>query len=56
MLQRALDIFATFARGIPWSAEPFDDLGRTYDLAEVGFRPKRSCVRSSIVWVAATSS
>ena len=33
--------FATFARGIPWSAEPFDDLGRTYDLAEVGFRPKR---------------
>jgi 2-methylcitrate dehydratase PrpD len=33
--------FATFARGIAWSAEPFDDLGRTYDLAEVGFRPKR---------------
>jgi 2-methylcitrate dehydratase PrpD len=33
--------FATFARGIPWSAAPFDDLGRTYDLAEVGFRPKR---------------
>jgi 2-methylcitrate dehydratase PrpD len=33
--------FATFARGIPWSAEPFNDLGRTYDLAEVGFRPKR---------------
>jgi 2-methylcitrate dehydratase PrpD len=33
--------FATFARGIPWSAEPFDDLGRSYDLAEVGFRPKR---------------
>jgi 2-methylcitrate dehydratase PrpD len=33
--------FAAFARGIPWSAEPFDDLGRRYDLAEVGFRPKR---------------
>jgi 2-methylcitrate dehydratase PrpD len=33
--------FATFARGTPWSAEPFNDLGRTYDLAEVGFRPKR---------------
>jgi 2-methylcitrate dehydratase PrpD len=33
--------FATFARGIPWSAEPFDDLGRAYDLAEVGIRPKR---------------
>jgi 2-methylcitrate dehydratase PrpD len=33
--------FATFARGIPWSAEPFNDLGRAYDLAEVGFRPKR---------------
>jgi 2-methylcitrate dehydratase PrpD len=33
--------FATFARGIPWSAEPFDDLGRSTDLAEVGFRPKR---------------
>jgi 2-methylcitrate dehydratase PrpD len=33
--------FATFARGIPTSLEPFNDLGRTYDLAEVGFRPKR---------------
>jgi 2-methylcitrate dehydratase PrpD len=33
--------FATFARGVPWSAAPFDDLGRSYDLAEVGFRPKR---------------
>ena len=33
--------FATFARGIPWSAEPFDDLGRSYDLTEVGIRPKR---------------
>ena len=33
--------FASFARGIPWSAEPFGDLGRKYDLAEVGFRPKR---------------
>ena len=33
--------FAAFARGIPWSAEPFNDLGRAYDLAEVGFRPKR---------------
>ena len=33
--------FAAFARGIPWSAEPFNDLGRSYDLAEVGFRPKR---------------
>ena len=33
--------FATFARGIPWNAEPFDDLGRSYDLAEVGIRPKR---------------
>jgi 2-methylcitrate dehydratase PrpD len=33
--------FATFARGIPWSAAPFDDLGKKYDLAEVGFRPKR---------------
>jgi 2-methylcitrate dehydratase PrpD len=33
--------FATFARGIPWSAAPFDDLGQKFDLAEVGFRPKR---------------
>ena len=33
--------FATFARGIPWSAAPFDDLGQKFDLAEVGFKPKR---------------
>ncbi len=33
--------FATFARGLPTSAAPFDDLGKTYDLAERGFRPKR---------------
>lgn len=33
--------FATFARGIPVSLEPFRDLGRTFDLAERGFRPKR---------------
>ena len=33
--------FAAFARGIAWNAAPFDDLGRSYDLAEVGFRPKR---------------
>ncbi len=33
--------FATFARGIPWSAAPFDDLGQKFDLAENGIRPKR---------------
>jgi 2-methylcitrate dehydratase PrpD len=33
--------FATFARGLPSSIEPFDDLGRRYDLVELGFRPKR---------------
>ena len=30
-----------FARGMDWSAEPFDDLGTRYDLVELGFRPKR---------------
>jgi 2-methylcitrate dehydratase PrpD len=33
--------FAAFSRGIPWSAEPFDDLGEKFDLAENGIRPKR---------------
>jgi 2-methylcitrate dehydratase PrpD len=33
--------FASFARGMDWSAKPFDDLGEKSDLAEVGFRPKR---------------
>lgn len=33
--------FAAFSRGIPWSAEPFDDLGQKFDLAENGIRPKR---------------
>ena len=33
--------FATFSRGIPWSAEPFNDLGTRSDLAENGIRPKR---------------
>jgi 2-methylcitrate dehydratase PrpD len=33
--------FASFARGMNWSAAPFDDLGQRSDLAEVGFRPKR---------------
>jgi 2-methylcitrate dehydratase PrpD len=32
---------ATFARGLPSSIEPFDDLGRRFDLVELGFRPKR---------------
>jgi 2-methylcitrate dehydratase PrpD len=33
--------FAAFARGMDWSAKPFDDLGTRYDLVELGFRPKR---------------
>jgi 2-methylcitrate dehydratase PrpD len=33
--------FASFARGMAWSVEPFDDLGQRYDLVELGFRPKR---------------
>jgi len=33
--------FATFSRGIAWSAEPFADLGQKFDLAENGIRPKR---------------
>lgn len=31
----------TFARGLAWKTEPFLDLGRQYDLAERGIRPKR---------------
>jgi 2-methylcitrate dehydratase PrpD len=31
----------TFARGLEWNPQPFSDLGRTYDLAENGFRLKR---------------
>jgi 2-methylcitrate dehydratase PrpD len=33
--------FATFARGLQVSAEPFNDLGKTFDIAEIGYRPKR---------------
>jgi 2-methylcitrate dehydratase PrpD len=32
---------ATFARGLEWHPAAFDDLGRKFDLAERGFRPKR---------------
>lgn len=32
---------STFARGLEWHPDAFDDLGRTFDLAERGFRPKR---------------
>ena len=32
---------STFARGLEWRPDAFDDLGRTSDLAERGFRPKR---------------
>jgi 2-methylcitrate dehydratase PrpD len=33
--------FATFARGMEWRADPFNDLGERFDLAEAGIRPKR---------------
>ena len=32
---------STFARGLEWQPQAFDDLGRSFDLAERGFRPKR---------------
>ena len=32
---------STFARGLEWQPDAFDDLGRSFDLAERGFRPKR---------------
>jgi 2-methylcitrate dehydratase PrpD len=32
---------AAFARGLRWQPEAFDDLGRSYDLAERGIQPKR---------------
>ena len=31
----------TFARGLAWKPEAFGDLGRSFDLAERGIRPKR---------------
>lgn len=31
----------TFARGLTWQPEAFDDLGQKFDLAERGFNPKR---------------
>ena len=31
----------TFARGLEWRPDAFDDLGKSFDLAERGFRPKR---------------
>jgi 2-methylcitrate dehydratase PrpD len=31
----------TFARGLEWRPDAFDDLGTSFDLAERGFRPKR---------------
>jgi 2-methylcitrate dehydratase PrpD len=33
--------FRSFARGLDWSLKPFDDLGKSYDLAERGFTLKR---------------
>jgi len=33
--------FASFGRGMAISTEPFNDLGTRFDLAEIGFRPKR---------------
>jgi 2-methylcitrate dehydratase PrpD len=33
--------FRAFDRGIKVSLEPFDDLGRRYDIVERGFKPKR---------------
>jgi 2-methylcitrate dehydratase PrpD len=33
---------ATFARGLAWHPETFADLGRTFDLAERGFKLKRN--------------
>jgi 2-methylcitrate dehydratase PrpD len=33
--------FETFSRGLKWSVEPFQDLGRSYDLATYGYKLKR---------------
>jgi 2-methylcitrate dehydratase PrpD len=33
--------FATFGRGMAISTEPFNDLGKQFDLVEIGYRPKR---------------
>ena len=33
--------FENFARGLGWSPEPFGDLGKTYDLEEIGYKIKR---------------
>ncbi len=33
--------FETFSRGLKWSLEPFQDLGRSFDLATYGYKLKR---------------
>ncbi len=32
--------FESFARGLPWSLDPFDSLGKSYDLVEYGYKLK----------------
>ena len=32
--------FECFSRGLPWSLEPFDSLGKTYDLLDYGYKLK----------------
>jgi 2-methylcitrate dehydratase PrpD len=32
--------FESFARGLPWSLEPFDSLGKSYDLVDYGYKLK----------------
>jgi 2-methylcitrate dehydratase PrpD len=32
--------FACFARGLPWSLDPFADLGKSYDLVDYGYKLK----------------
>jgi 2-methylcitrate dehydratase PrpD len=32
--------FESFARALPWSLDPFDSLGKSYDLAEYGYKLK----------------
>jgi 2-methylcitrate dehydratase PrpD len=32
--------FESFARGLPWSLDPFDSLGKSYDLVDYGYKLK----------------
>jgi 2-methylcitrate dehydratase PrpD len=40
-IERRGGFFQTFARGLAISYEPFNDLGKRFDIIDIGYRPKR---------------